>query len=240
MRASNRVAVVNDLPMKFLHLIVMLLAAGAAYGQSRPADFDHPEDKRRLDTLIEFPEIKGDASVMLNCFSRIGTNGKMDNTGCFMQNNYDQPFVLAVNKAARKARMNPAIIDGKPRRIFLQFRVEFIAEGEARDIHLFLNPGWEENIKAYGYDHVAGQRAIGRNEPWNDVCPQRAKYTLWVRAYLGEDGRPDSPSLQHTSGIVPTAACQDAIKRTILASQYTPALADGVPVPSTFIEIFGN
>jgi len=39
---------------------------------------------------------------------------------------------------------------------------------------------------------------------------------------------------------MPTEPCQDAIKKTILDSQYTPAYADGEPVPSTYVEIFTN
>jgi hypothetical protein len=221
---------------------LLILAAGISYAAEgmRPADFDFAEDKKRMDKLIQWPEIKGDISVVLNCFSQIESNGKMESTGCFLQNNYDEPFVGAIARAAKKARMNPAIIGGKERRIFLQFRVAFIAEGERREIHFYLNPGYEENVEAYGYDHVAGQRAIGKVEPWNEVCPKRAQYSVWVRAYLGEDGQADSPSIQHVDGIMPTATCQDAIKQTILSSQYTPALADGEPVPSTFVEFFGN
>lgn len=206
----------------------------------RPANFDHAEDKRRMDKLIQWPEIKGDISIVMNCFSQIDKNGKMEHTGCFLLNNYDEPFMMAISQAAKKARMNPAIIDGKPRKIFLQFRVEFIAEGEQRAIHYYLNPGYEENVKAYGFEHVAGQRAIGDNEPWREACPKRAQYSVWVRAYLGEDGRADSPSIQHADGIMPTTACLDAIEQTIIASRYTPTLADGEPVPSTFVEFFSN
>jgi hypothetical protein len=222
--------------------LLLLLVANLAFADEgmRPANFDHPEDKRRMDKLIAWPEIKGDISVVLNCFSQIDKNGKMESTGCFLQNNYDEPFVGSIAAAAKKARMNPAIINGKETKIFLQFRVEFIAAGEQRDIRFYLNPGYEENVTAYGFEHVAGQRAIGNNEPWNEICPKRADYMVWVRAYLGEDGKASSPSVQHVNGIVPTAACQDAIKQTITASRYTPTLADGEPVPSTFIEFFGN
>ena len=227
--------------MTIFRLIPLLLLGQAVLAQDmRPADFDHPEADRRMDTLLEFPEIKGDISVIMNCVSRIKANGKMDGTGCFLMNNYDEPFMRAINAAAKKARMNPAIVNGKAQEVFLQFRVEFNQEGENQTIDYYLNPGWEENVKAYGFRHVAGQRVIGRNEPWNDACPKRARWSLWVRAYLGPDGRAESPSIQHTDGIAPTESCLAAIRQTIVASQYTPALADGEPVPSTFIEPFSN
>ena len=226
---------------RFLPFTLLLIASGAlAQGEFRPANFDFEEDKRRLGTLIEFPEVTGDLTVMLLCFSRIQTNGKMESTGCYLQNNYEGPFADAVNKAAKKARLNPAIVDGKAREIYLQFRVEFIAEKEERSIYFYLNPGYEENVKAYGYDHIAGQRVIMRNEPWSNACPKRAKFSVLAKAFLGEDGRADSPSLSHSQGVMPTPACQEAIKETILRSRYTPAMADGYAVPSSFVEPFGN
>ncbi len=229
------------MPFSRIILITCLLTTQSANSQDmRPADFDYPEADRRMDTLLEFPEISGNISVVMNCVSRIQANGKMEDTGCYLQNNYDEPFMRAIGAAARKARMNPAIVDGKAREIFLQFRVEFNKEGEQQTIDYYLNPGWEENVKAYGFRHVAGQRVIGRNEPWNDACPKRARWSLWVRAYLGPDGRAESPTLQHADGIMPTESCLNAIRQTIVASQYTPALADGEAVPSTFIEPFSN
>lgn len=109
-----------------------------------------------------------------------------------------------------------------------------------RSIVLYLNPGYEENVNAYGIDHIAGQRAIGKKEPWSDACPKRAKFTVLVLAYLSETGQAESPTVQHANGVLPTATCQNAIMDTILASAYTPAIADGVPVPSSFVELFGN
>jgi hypothetical protein len=176
---------------------------------------------------------------MIHCFSQVAASGKMTNTGCFIKDNFDGPFSAAVMKAAKRSRMNPAIIDGEKRKVYLQFRVEFIAKDEDREIKFYLNPAYTENVEAYGDDHIAAQRAIGK-EFWQDVCPQRAQYLVAVRAYVGEDGRSENPSIERISGIMPTADCQNAIKETILQSRYTPAMADGHPVPSAFVETFSN
>lgn len=220
----------------------LLVMVGMAEAQDmRPASLDHPEKKRNLVALIEWPEIKGNVSVMLSCVALAQANGKLKDHGCYTKDNFDGPFAEAVNKAVRKARVIPAIVNGRERTIYLQYRLEFIAEGEERSIHVYLNPGYAENVEAYSYDHIAGQRVTsGKNEPWQDACPERAKYAVWVRAYLGEDGKAASPSIVHASGVIPVARCQEAIKQTIVQSLYTPALADGVPVPSTFVELFGN
>jgi len=221
-------------------LFLFCALPGTAAKAMRPADFDYAEAKQRIDKRIKFPDFKGDITVVMGCVSRVKASGKMTDTGCYLKNNYDEPFADAVANAAKKARMNPALIGGKPREIFLQFRVAFVRKGEAQEIRFVPNPGYEENTKAYGQQHVAGQRAIGRNEPWKDACPKRAHYSVWVLAYLGEDGHADSPSIEHADGIMPTPTCLDAIRQTIIDSSYTPALADGEPVPSTYIEPFSN
>ena len=226
-------------PSAALALLAMAATALAA-DNSRPANFDHEDPDRRFANLLKFPETKGNLTVVLNCFSQVQLNGKMKDTGCYMKDNFDTPFVVAVANAAKKARMNPAIINGKPRRIFLQFRVAFKADGEDRIIRYYLNTGYEENMQAYGTDYIAGQRVIGKKEPWQDVCPEKAKFGLWARAYLGEDGQVSNVSLVHGNGIMPVARCQEAIRQTVLASAFTPAMSDGVPVPSTFVEVFGN
>ena len=169
----------------------------------------------------------------------------------------------------------PAVVDGKPSPVYLQFRAKFEsdavkkeplkkpAEGEEemskrqirkeekrleeealkranRRVTLVLNPGYKENVDAYGEDHIAGQRVVRGKEPWNEACPKRAKFTVLARAYLSETGEAASPSIEHAAGVLPTATCQNAIKESLLASRYVPAIADGVPVPSTYVEFFGN
>ncbi len=225
----------------FSVMIALLLVAVTAQSADdmRPADFEHAESKRRLAERIEFPEMTRDATVMIHCNSQIAASGKMTKTGCYTKDNFDTAFAAAIMKAAKKARLNPAIIGGKARNIYLQFRVEFIAEGEKRDIYLYRNPGHAENIEAYGYDYVAAQRVVGK-ERWQDICPQRASYLLRLKAFVGEDGQSGNPNLERVSGIMPTLDCQNAIKDTILLSSFTPAIADGYPVPSAFVELFSN
>lgn len=221
-------------------MLILTVVTQAAEG-NRPASFGHEESDRRLVNLIKYPEeVSGKVSLILSCVSRIQPSGRMKETGCYQNNQYEQAFTGVVIKAAKKARMTPAIVNGKPAEIYLQFRVEFIREGEEHDVHLYLNPGYEENVREYGFEHIAGQRVIGKKEPWNEACPKRAHYSVWVRAYLSEEGKAENPSIEFGDGLRPIATCLDAIKQTIIAGRYTPAMADGIAVPSTYIEVFSN
>jgi hypothetical protein len=176
---------------------------------------------------------------MIQCYSQISKSGRMEDTGCYARDNFESAFAAAIMKAAKRSSLTPAIIDGKKHKVYVQFRVEFIAEDDVRNIYIHPNPGHEENVEAYGYDHVAAQRAIG-NEYWQQVCPKRAMFLVIARAFVGEDGRASHASLEHINGIRPTLDCQNAIKASIVESLFTPALADDQPVPSTYVEAYGN
>ena len=252
--------------------LLLLACSGWAAEGSRSASFDHPEPERHLGRVIVFPrEVKGKVELVLDCVTRVQPSGRLKDTGCYTDNQYQQAFASQVIKASSRARMIPALVNGEPYEIYMQFRIAFAAEEYkkkkiqvededdkkavkaaekeaekaaqlARNMRtrIFPNPGYEENVLAYGTDHVAGQRVIGKKEPWNKACPSRARYRVLVRAYLGEDGKADNPSIEFGDGIRPIASCLDAIKATIVNSLYVPATADGVPVPSTYIELFGN
>jgi hypothetical protein len=252
-------------------LLIFAAAAWSAEG-SRSASFDHPESDRQFENVIVFPrEVKGKVELVLDCVARIQPNGRLKDTGCYTDNQYQQAFTSQVIKASSRARMIPALVNGEPYEIYMQFRIAFAAEEykkkkiEVEDkedkkavkaaekeadnaaqlarnmrVRIFPNPGYQENVVAYGIDHVAGQRVIGKKEPWNKACPSRAHYRVIARAYLGEDGKADNPSIEFGDGIRPIASCLDAIKETLTNSLFTPAMADGVAVPSTYVELFGN
>lgn len=228
------------MPARISVCLLLIASSLVAAADFRPANFNIEDPKQRLDRLLKFPDVKGDVSLILSCFSKVQSTGKMQDTGCFMKDQYDQPFALAVHKAAKKARMNPALIGGKAKQIYLQFRVEFSAEGEEKNIYFHMNPGYQENIDAYGYQHIAGQRVFHEKESWLEACPKRARFAVWARAYLSAEGKAENPTIVHADGVLPTETCQNAIRQTIVASEYTPTFADGEAVPSTFVELFGN
>lgn len=224
-----------------LPILLLLLLAAAASGEDefRPASFGSADMEKSFMSLLKFPETQGDVTVTLDCFARVKTNGRLEDHNCYIKENWDSPFAEVFNVAAKKARVIPAMISGKQREVYLQIKVVFQKKGDEHRAGVMMNPGYPENVAAYGVDHIGAQRVLGR-ENWQKACPRRAHYALLAKAHVGEDGRASSPSIVHGSGIVPTEQCQQAIKDTLTNSAYIPAMADGVPVPSTFTEPFGN
>jgi hypothetical protein len=216
-----------------------MIASPEATAQRIPALFEIDEAKHHFPDLLMFPDVAGNVSIMMLCASQIETSGKMKDTFCLIRNNTEGVFGDAVQKAAKKARLTPASIDGKKQKVYLQFRVEFIKEGDSKRIQVYSNTGDAENVEAYGNDYVAAQRVIGK-EPWMKVCPARAQFGITARAHVSVDGVASSVSMHHGYGIVPTGTCQQAIIQAIENSPFIPAMVENEPVPSAFVEPFGN
>ena len=79
-----------------------------------------------------------------------------------------------------------------------------------------------------------------RKEAWQKSCPQQNRFVVMARANVDWDGNPSAVSITHLDGIPITQKCEDAIRNAVLDSRFIPAFADGEPVPSTFVEPFGN
>lgn len=218
-------------------LILLSFLAADAFAQRSPATFGSGEES--LPALIEFPELKGDTSVTLRCAALVQPDGDMEMNGCYAENPADQLFIEAIVEAAEDAHAQPAIADGEARPVYLQYRVQFVKKAKEETINIYPNPGVQENIDAYGEEHVAAQRVVG-NEKWQQECPQSAAYLVWLKAHVAPDGTASNLSLTHGGGLNPTPRCRQAILDTVSASLFFPALAEGQPVPSTYVEPFGN
>lgn len=220
-----------------LVMIILFAAAGVRAAETWPARFDAGEDG--LEALIEFPETRGDGTIIIRCAAQVSDSGKMEKHGCYGDNSGADVFIAAINKAAKKARMQPAIIDGRPHAVYVQYRVRFETRGDENILTIYNNPGVLENIEAYGEDHIAAQRGLTK-ERWQRACPQQLRFLVWVKAHVAASGEQSSISIASNDGPPITQKCEAAIIATMKESGFTPALADGEPVPSTFVEPFGS
>ncbi|MDZ7769436.1 MAG: hypothetical protein U5K38_10355 [Woeseiaceae bacterium] len=137
-------------------MIILFAAAGARAAETWPARFDAGEDS--LEARIKFPETRGDGTIIIRCAAQVSDSGKMEKHGCYGDNSGADVFIAAINKAAKKARMQPAVIDGRPHAVYVQYRVRFETRGDENILTIYNNPGVLENIEAYGEDHIAAQR----------------------------------------------------------------------------------
>ncbi|HEX2139409.1 MAG TPA: hypothetical protein VHG33_06830 [Woeseiaceae bacterium] len=221
----------------FIALFCCVLLSAEALAERTPARLGSGKDS--LPSLVEFPELKGDTEATIRCAAIVEENGNLDMNGCFAEDPADQLFIEAIVEAAEDARARPAVADGDEKKVYLQYRVRFLKKGSEQTVNVYPNPGVQENIDAYGQDHVAAQRVVGK-EKWQDECPENSRYLVWLKAHVAPDGQQSSLSLAHGGGLDPTPRCKQAILDTVAGSLFFPALADGEPVPSTYVEPFSN
>lgn len=220
-------------------LVVLLpwLGGAAAAENYAPASFGDGE--KSLGQLIEFPELRGDANATISCITLVTRKGKLKDHGCYLRNPGDETFVAAVQKVAKKARLQPAMLDGRAVEVVFQYRVNFISKGEEQSLDFVANPGYPENVEAYGQRHIAAQRAFDK-EKWKAACPKHAKFVVLAKVNVDFDGSAGAANLSHVDGINITEKCENALVESLLASRFVPAMVDGEAVPSTYLEPFGN
>ena len=222
-----------------LPLLVAVFSSGTALAETAftPADFSTGD--KSLGNLIEFPELRGDASVTISCLGLLSGRGKFDQHACYQRNPGDETFIAPIYKAVKKARLKPASYAGRQVDVVFQYRVKFVKAGDEQTLNFVANPGYEENVDAYGPEHIAAQRLMHK-ETWQNSCPQQTKFLVLARANVDYDGRPSAVSIDHADGIAITPRCEAALVQNLLDSRFIPAFADGEAVPSTFVEPFGN
>lgn len=226
--------------MRRLHLLALcapILYGGGALAQTTPANF--LDGERSFDTLIEFPELRGDATVTISCLGLIGGNGKIDEHGCYQLNAGDQVFVRQIYDVIKKVRFQPAMLDGRKVTVVFQYRIQFAKKGEEQSIRMVANPGYEENVDAYGEAHIAAQRVYA-TEGWETACPKQAGFVVLAKANVDYEGTPSYASITHAGGITITQRCEQALIDNLMSSRFIPAMVDGETVTSTFVEPFGN
>lgn len=229
----------KKLQNRFIASIALFVVSANCHAEFAAASFGDPEAEKSIFKFVAFPDVKGDVTVTMGCAAIATNSGKLKDNLCFLQNDFDQAFAASMFEASKKARIVPASIAGREKSVYLQYRVVFIKKGERMGVQMVVNPGVDENVEEYGNDHIAAQRVIGK-EKWQKVCPKSAGYQVIARAHVNEMGKASNISLSHGGGIVPPVACQDAIIRNIAESEFIPAFADGVAVPSTYAEPFSN
>jgi hypothetical protein len=225
-------------PKKFAVLLLLAGMTNITYAADRiSAGFGSGE--KSLDKYITFPGVKGEVDKTLICQGILKANGKLDSPACYVVAAGDELFIAAIDKAVKKARFVPANYNGKDVGIYFQYRINFRQKDDKRGILLMANQGYLENVDAYGDRFVAAQRVITR-EKWESVCPQKAHFVVVTRSHVAADGTQSSINVEHGSGISISSQCRDSIIETLEQSIFMPAIADGEPVPSSYVEAFGS
>ena len=226
-------------PAAIVLTLLTVFVSGVASAEATFTPGRFGDGEKSLGKLIRFPELRGDTTVAISCTGILTGRGKLDQHSCYRRNPGDETFITEILRGSRKARLIPATYNGRTVDVVFQYRVQFKKEGEELTLQFAANPGYEENVEAYGSGHIAAQRVMAK-ENWQKSCPRQAKFLVLARANVDYDGTPGAVTIQPGTGIPITETCRAALEQTMLNSRFIPAFADGEAVPSTYLEPFGN
>lgn len=194
-----------------------------------PATF--VEGKRSLKTLLKFPKVDGDVSVIVICTSIGAANGRIREAKCSAANDPSQKFAIAVNRRAKSARINPATVDGRKEKVDFQFAVVFSRTADEESIDVYVNN--QKNLDRFGPDYISAQRYSPYELP--DQCKERRlSFLILEVAVVTKEGAVTESQL-HVDSVGIAKVCEDALREITRSSRFIPAFYEGSPVESVWV-----
>lgn len=213
-----------------LVLIICLANSSHSSGAAdRPGGFR--EDRRSLESYIEYPEGLPAGNYVLFCAGDLLENGRLRSVTCHSGTSQHEKLMRAIRRIAERAenmRLSPAQLDGKRARVWFNFSVLFAESGLVKVV-----PNHLLNATQYGFNYTSAQRGT-RGHPF----PSCGRTTLLIgRVEIDADGTARNANVA-ISDEVESDRCHESVRRVLEESRYIPAMADGKFVPSTYEEIF--
>ena len=198
------------------------------FGKYSPAYFR--DDKWSLKNRIKFPEIDDDVKVAVICDAAVGRTGKFERSYCFSEDNSNRKFEGAVLRAARKARLEPALVNGQSKPIWFQYAVLFQRINGVNEV--FVYPHHLHNIKKYGLDYSAPQHY--KSPPF--VCRRAGVWATFTVTAIGGIENIELLGGQKMGGHKKN--CGEIVKRIVSQMEYIPAFHEGRAVIAKVAEMF--
>ncbi|GEM_PF-2910274 len=196
-------------------------------------------DAESLEANIVFPPLSGDFAVWINCTAIVLAAGKMRGNWCFADGENSAWFKNAIHTAVRELRLQPAIVNGKPVPARMNYRVLFLSAGDARDVRVFQN--WGYDVPRFG-DHYLGPQRYSAMREYPSSCVgtvrtivARVTVTVDVAGRPGEEAQVDFAEESASNG-----SCTRALQRLHRNAKYIPAERDGTPVEAMYTELWGD
>lgn len=220
---------------RFIPLLVIpaFIATQASIAQEYiPAEFG--EFKADFVERLWTPDLQDGDRLVVKCGAFIGLNGRFSNPYCYddiEDLSFSREVSNRVRRATRNIRLEPARVDERIVAVWFNFSIIFTQQAGEQSAQVVENH--MVNEAEYGLDYIAAQR-------WNDSswsCGLLPNIRFNVTAFISENG--ELTGFGETENFN-NDHCLRMVQRNMRSSQFIPATIDGSPVPSTYIELFGD
>lgn len=192
---------------------------------------------------VMIPTGINEAQFIIRCSVVVAASGRLSRNVCVDAVGKDAATIgrsdlvrlaRGISRAIERTRASPARIDGKARRVWMNYGVEFLRRDETYSIHV--HEYFVVNAENLQPGFVGAQRTVSFSRPWGEHCMGEDASLFWVVVKLDAQGKPESIHVKPEDLSHP---CQKSLHRAVKSSDYTPAIANGRAVPETsFIEPF--
>lgn len=196
------------------------------------------EGRESLKEKIDYPRsaLKSGAHGVVTFDCDVARNGKASMVAITRATPNGEEFVRVARAALKACQFQPAMMDGKPVKVWVSGAILFSIRDGKPLIHLFLNSD-DERLKA-SRNYIAPQLIGGwssfanRLGYPNSALRNRAEGEVTVLLAVDPEGRPMLIGARATPSDEGFAA---SVRRALRAAEFIPAYDDGRPVASSLL-----
>lgn len=185
--------------------------------------------EQSLQSLIEFPDWRGDAEISILCGARLAADGEFLDNYCWGFDRRKFYYIRKIEEVVGDARAIPARLNGENRPVWIQYSVDFRKIGDARSI--IVNPNWGFNRKDYGRHYISPQLYD---------APKRSMYCHKDMSFTVQMQIDESGKIQDAKVISGKAndKCQTKLAEFVEHAKYMPAVHQGAYVAVKYVDFW--
>lgn len=215
-----------------LTVLVQLLALPALGepGSFSPARFKQGAESLAAAIVLPRDDPAERTEVTVNCEARASRRGALRDNHCFVPDDAFDEYLGAIARGVREVMLEPATVDGETKQVLFQYSVTFRRGPSGETVEVFPHHGGVRYSQ--GKSFSSPQRYHEPPSRWGRFC--RLDRPAALRIHVGASGDPVRFELL---GEV-SQNCARSLKRFLDGSRYIPAVLNGVPVASSYEEVF--
>ncbi len=185
--------------------------------------------EQSLQSLIQFPDWRGDAEISILCGARLAADGAFLDNYCWGFDSRKYYYINEIQAVADQARAIPAKLNGEPKSVWIQYSVDFRKIGEATSINVY--PNWGFNRRAYGRQYLSPQLYDAPKRSM--YCHKKMSFTVSMQ--IDETGKVRKTEI--VSGKA-SDKCRKTLQEFKETAKYIPALDEGDAIAVKYVDFW--
>ncbi len=199
-----------------------------------------------LHELIDVPEDRRDQTFLsvIRCQVYVEKDGSLDNYLCVRGSIADQDLRKVVQDANEKTSFEPATVDGRTVKVYMNFMVAFECDGGNCEVMILPHHGY--HIQELGPDYIAPQAIVNDNF-WDKPAWERenelsmmfrtAGYIFFLSAHIDTQGQASDVSIDYVDSAWRTEAKRAATYYGRM--DFIPGMHEGNPAAMRSSDFMG-